>query len=460
VILELAVSTESAVWRGFAQFMSRMAIGAAIGLAGGWILGRMLSVRRLIGDELKNLVVLASVLALFALAEWLAAESGLAAVVIAGMTVRRESIPQEHHLRRFKSELSVLFISLLFILLSAHLPLSTLTALGWTGVWTVLILMLMVRPLNVFASTVGTDLSWRERLFVMAICPRGVVAISIASFIAIRIESGSPAFLEAGLTALDGEGLLALVFLTIAITVVVQGIAAGPISRLLGVDAETSRYVVIVGANLLGRLLGTILLRNGWDVLLIDANARQVDLARAVGLTAIEGNVLDHAVLGQARLESANAVVAVTANQAVNFLVARLARDEYHVAGVYPVQVDVEKGAREERISEMGGELAFGRRIDVQHWNRLIAEERIELVELEPGETPRRPLAELELPGGMLPLVTIRGDKSQICHAAMSWEPGDRALVLVDREARAGLAGLFGDGTVMEIEPGLLPVAP
>jgi NhaP-type Na+/H+ or K+/H+ antiporter len=460
VVLELAVSTETAVWRGFAQFMSRMAIGAAIGLAGGWILGRMLSVRRLIGDELKNLVVLASVLALFALAEWLAAESGLAAVVIAGMTVRRESIPQEHHLRRFKSELSVLFISLLFILLSAHLPLSTLTALGWTGVWTVLILMLMVRPLNVFASTVGTDLSWRERLFVMAICPRGVVAISIASFIAIRIESGSPAFLEAGLTALDGEGLLALVFLTIAITVVVQGIAAGPISRLLGVDAEASRYVVIVGANPLGRLLGTILLRNGWDVLLIDANARQVDLARAVGLTAIEGNVLDHAVLGQARLESANAVVAVTANQAVNFLVARLARDEYHVAGVYPVQVDVEKGAREERISEMGGELAFGRRIDVQHWNRLIAEERIELVELEPGEAPMRPLAELELPSGMLPLVTIRGDKSQICHAAMSWEPGDRALVLVDQEARAGLAGLFGDGTVMEIEPGLLPVPP
>jgi NhaP-type Na+/H+ or K+/H+ antiporter len=59
VVLELAVSTETAVWRGFAQFMSRMAIGAAIGLAGGWILGRMLSVRRLIGDELKNLVVLA-----------------------------------------------------------------------------------------------------------------------------------------------------------------------------------------------------------------------------------------------------------------------------------------------------------------------------------------------------------------------------------------------------------------
>ncbi|HET9581858.1 MAG TPA: cation:proton antiporter [Gemmatimonadota bacterium] len=460
VVLELIISTETAIWQGFAQFLTRMAIGAAIGLAGGWTLGRVLRVRRLIGDELKNIVVLASVMALFALAEWLAAESGLAAVVIAGMTVRRESIPQEHHLRRFKSELSVLFISILFILLSAHLPLGTLAALGWSGVWTVLILMLVVRPLNVLASTSTADLTWRERLFVMAISPRGVVAISIASFIAIRIEAGSPAFVEAGLTPLDGERFLALVFLTIAITVVVQGIAAGPLSRQLGVDAETSRYAVVVGGNPLGRLLGTLLQQRGWDVLLIDANLRHVQLARAVGLTAIEGNVLDHAVLGQARLESANALVTVTANQAVNFLVARLARDEYHVPGVYPVQVDVAKGVHEERISEMGGELAFGRRINVQHWNLLLAEERVRLVELEAGEeAPRKPLAELDLPDGMLPLMTIRGQQALVCHGAMKWQPEDRIVALVDREGEAALVGLFGSGAVAEIETGLVPVA-
>ena len=150
----------------------------------------------------------------------------------------------------------------------------------------------------------------------------------------------------------------------------------------MGVDAEASRYAVIVGGNPLGRLLATLLQRNEWDVLLIDANPRHVRLARAAGLTAIDGNVLDHSVLGQARLESANALVAVTANQAVNFLVARLARDEYHVSRVYPVQVDAEKGAHEERISEMGGELAFGRRIDVQRCNLLVDEQRVRLVEL------------------------------------------------------------------------------
>ena len=460
VVLELVVSTETAIWQGFARFLTRMAIGAAIGMAGGWMLGRVLRMRRLIGDGLKNLVVLASLLVLFTLSDWLAAESGLAAVVIAGMTVRRESIPQEHQLRRFKSELSVLFISILFILLSAHLPLRTLVALGWSGVWTVLVLMFVIRPLNVLASTSRTQLTWRERLFVMAICPRGVVAISIASFIAIRIEAGTPVFVEAGMTPLDGERFLALVFLTIAITVVVQGIAAGPLARLLGVHADTSRYAVIVGANPLGRLLGSLLRRNEWDTLLIDANPRHVRLARATGLAALDGNVLDHAVLEQARLESANALVAVTANQAVNFLVARVARDEYHVSGVYPVQMDAEKGVHEERISEMGGELAFGRRIDVQRWDRLVAEERVRVVELEPGrKAPRKPLADLDLPEGMLPLLTIRGDQCLVCHGGMKWEPDDRIVALVDPEGEAALARLFGVGAILEIGPGLAAVA-
>ncbi|HKY60172.1 MAG TPA: NAD-binding protein, partial [Gemmatimonadota bacterium] len=332
--------------------------------------------------------------------------------------------------------------------------------LGWSGVWTVLVLMFVIRPLNVLASTSRTQLTWRERLFVMAICPRGVVAISIASFIAIRIEAGTPVFVEAGMTPLDGERFLALVFLTIAITVVVQGIAAGPLARLLGVHADTSRYAVIVGANPLGRLLGSLLRRNEWDTLLIDANPRHVRLARATGLAALDGNVLDHAVLEQARLESANALVAVTANQAVNFLVARVARDEYHVSGVYPVQMDAEKGVHEERISEMGGELAFGRRIDVQRWDRLVAEERVRVVELEPGrKAPRKPLADLDLPEGMLPLLTIRGDQCLVCHGGMKWEPDDRIVALVDPEGEAALARLFGVGAILEIGPGLAAVA-
>jgi len=41
----------------------------------------------------------------------------------------------------------------------------------------------------------------------------------------------------------------------------------------------------------------------------------------------------------------------------------------------------------------------------------------------------------------------------------MKWEPGDRIVALVDREGQEALAGLFGAGAVVEIEPGLAAVA-
>ncbi|MBW3661133.1 MAG: cation:proton antiporter, partial [Gemmatimonadetes bacterium] len=331
VVLEWIATAEASVWEGLMGFVFRMGVGAVVGVAGGWLLGRVLRIRGIFPDELKNLVVLAWVLTLFAIAEAFSAESGLAAVVLAGMAVRRESIPRQSQLRRFKGELSVLFISILFILLSAYLPLETVSAVGWKGVMTVLVLMVVVRPLNVLASTWKSGLSWRERVFVMWISPRGVVAISIASFVALLLQSEPTELVEAGLTAADGDALLALVFLTIAITVVVQGVTAGAVSRLLGVHAEARRYAVVVGANRLGRTVGLLLREHGWEPLLIDTNGWQVAAARRAGLPALTGNSLDRRVLEEADLDEASILIATTTNQETNFLVSQLAKDEYHL---------------------------------------------------------------------------------------------------------------------------------
>jgi NhaP-type Na+/H+ or K+/H+ antiporter len=439
VVLELVATSDSSVWTGLREFGVRMGIGVALGLAGGWILGRVLRVRQLLADDVKNLFVLAWVLALFAISEGLAGESGLAAVVIAGMTVRRESIPQQNQLRRFKGELSVLFISILFILLSAHLPLDTITAVGWRGVWTVLILMWVVRPLNVMASTIGTDLTWRERLFVMWICPRGVVAISISSFIAILIEAGSPTLAASGLKASDGDALMALVFLTIAITVVVQGITAAPVSRLLRVSAKSSRYVVVVGANALGRVFADQLGKHGWEPLLVDANPANIGRARTQGIAAIVGNALDRSVLEEARVEDASVVVAATANQEINFLVCQLARDEYHVPDVYPVLADRERGPREELMENIGGEIAFASQTDVAQWNHDLIRELAEVQTVEIEEAPGRPFGELDFGPEVLPLLLVRGDVGRVCHTGARPAAGDRLVALVRTDAEESL---------------------
>ena len=454
VVLEFLMTADSSIWTGMREFALRMGLGAAVGLAGGWILGRILRMRRLLADEIENLVVLAWVLALFAISERLAGESGLAAVVIAGMTVRRESIPRQHQLRRFKGELSILFISLLFILLSAHLRLSTIAAVGWRGVGVVLLLMWVVRPLNVLASTVRSDLTWRERLFVMWICPRGVVAISISSFIAILLASGSPAVTRARLGPEDGQALVALVFLTIAITVVVQGITAAPVARLLKVAATSSRHVVVVGANALGRTFATLLREHGLEPLLIDANPINVAHARRLGLPAIVGNALERDVLDEARLEDAGAVVGLTANQEVNFLACQLAAGEYHVPDVHPVLIDKEKGPRDRLVESIGGEPGFAEHADVAQWNLDLDRGKAELRSAVVGEpAARRTILELDLGPDALPLLLVRDDDVQICHVGLRCESGDRIVALVRDGAAEGFASRVSGTPAMSETP-------
>lgn len=435
VVLEFVMTTESSVWSGLGTFFSRMVIGVSIGMVGGWILGRALRVRRLFPDELKNLVVLAWVLALFVTAQTLAHESGLAAVVVAGMMVRREAIPQQHLLRKFKGELSLLFISILFILLSAHLPLATLRAVGWSGVWTVVVLMVIVRPVSVLLSTWRTRVSWRERLFIMWISPRGVVAISIASFIALLLQDGVAAG-GAGLSAADGEALLALVFMTIAITVVVQGITASGVARLLGVTAADGSYMIVVGADHLGRAVATALRDHGGEALLIDTNPRCVAAAQREGLRAVSGNSLDREVLEEAQVDAAAALVATTANQEINALVARLAGEQYGVRRVYPVLVRMEEGVRRDLVEEMGGHVAFGRRIDVDRWNDDLAHDNARLAQVKVDVPAPTRLGELNVPDDVLPLLLIQGDRRSVCHAGTRWQSGD-VIVALTRGAGA-----------------------
>ena len=445
VVLELLVTSDSSLWSGLGDFLIRMGLGTAIGLAGGWLLGRVLRTPGLVDHELKNLVVLAGVLALFAVSEWIAGESGLAAVVIAGMTVRRESIPEQHLLRRFKSELSVLFVSMLFILLSAHLRLSTIAAVGWGGVLVVLILMWVVRPVNVLVSTWRTGLDWRERLFLMWISPRGVVAISISSFIAILIQAGSPELSRSGLGAGDGEALMALVFLTIAITVVVQGISAGAVADLLGVSAGSTRYAVIVGSDPLGCTLAEELRARRWESLLIDANPISVGRARRAGLAAIVGNALDRAVLDEARIEDASVLVAVTANQEVNVLACQLARHEYQAPHAHPALVDRERGPREELLRGIGGEIAFARQTDVARWNHDLAEEVARVTSAEAGAAiAGRTIGEVEFEPDVLPLLVLRNGDAEVCHVGLRLAHRDRIVAIVREGAEERFRARLG----------------
>ena len=318
-------------------YAGRLIVGALVGVASAFLLSWLLRRRGLVPAELANLVALAAVWGAFGISEAIKSESGITAVVAMGLSMQGGSIPEERRLRRFKEQLTVLGISLLFVLLSANLPLSVVLEEGVRGLLTVAALMFIVRPLSVWAALRHSDLSWRERAFISWIGPRGIVAASVASLFAIELtDAGFP----------EGQRVLAITFLTIALTVTVQGLTAGPIARLLRLESLVGRRVIIVGAGPMALALASIFRQHDRPVAVIDRNHEMIERAREMGLEAVDGNALDEPVLAAAGADEAETVVAMTTNPEVNTLTAHLAQDAFGIHGAYPVLANPAHGAK------------------------------------------------------------------------------------------------------------------
>ncbi|GAB4210462.1 MAG: sodium:proton antiporter [Synechococcales cyanobacterium] len=234
-VLQAVLSPHLPPWELALVVVERLGIGLVVGVAGGFGLDWLLR-RAAAGDPLLNGVAVAGVLGIYAASEMLLSESGLLAVVLAGIVIRARATPEEAALLSFQSQLGNLAIGLLFVLLTANLSVRAVVALGWGSLATVLVLMVVVRPLAVWLSTWGSSLRWQQKLFMGLVAPRGIVAASVASLFGLVLTAN-------GVTG--GDALKALVFLTIALTVVIEGLAAPWLGRWLGLDQE--RLTVIVG---------------------------------------------------------------------------------------------------------------------------------------------------------------------------------------------------------------------
>ena len=217
-------------WRGLAiGLLSRLGGGVLIGLACGWVLSEAL--RRLKPDPsvgLRLQLTLGVLFLMFGACEWVLPESGLRASVAVGVVVGRRPSTDAAQLDELIRELARLAITMLFPLLAADVSWAELSPLGWGGISCVLVLMVFVRPVAVGVATIGLPLDWRQRLFLSWLAPRGIVTAAVASLFAIRLE-------QAGV--LGAGRLQGLVFLTILMTVGLQGLTAQPLAHWLGLIA-------------------------------------------------------------------------------------------------------------------------------------------------------------------------------------------------------------------------------
>ena len=216
-----------ASWQELAQrLVLRFGGGVAAGALAGWLLAELL--RRLPTDAassaLQLQLSLGTLFLLFSGSEALLPQSGLPAAVSAGVVVGLRLEAGASQLETLIRQLAQLAITVLFPLLAADLSWRELSPLGLGGLVAVGGLMLL-RLLVVQLASLGLPLDGREKLLLGWVAPRGIVSAAVASLFALQLE-------EAGI---DGGGALkGLVFLTILLTVGVQGASAPRLARRLG----------------------------------------------------------------------------------------------------------------------------------------------------------------------------------------------------------------------------------
>lgn len=418
VALEVAISPAGSLSHGAWDAVSRIGFGAILGALGGRALGSLLRREDLIPSGLESVFTLAAVVALFQVSNAVMPESGIVTVVMAGLVVGNTEAHVVSELREFKEQLTVLLVGMLFVLLAADVRIAQVTSLGWAGLWTVLTLMLVVRPLNVLAGTFGTDLTWRERAFISWLAPRGIVAAAVSSLFAQTLT-------DEGLEG--GPELRALVFLVIAVTVVVQGISGGFVAGWLGVRRPSNTGYVILGANPLGRAVAGALRDAGEEVVLIDSNPDACHAAESEGLRVIHGSGIEERVQLQAELDARAGCLGVTTNEEVNLLFARRARKDFKTPRVWVALRSGHVGIDEGTVLRLGGHVLFGGPQDIPLWiSRLERGEAA--LERRRLEGPERGIE------GALPLAVRRGKRVFPVDEEVVLKEGDELYALTAAE--------------------------
>ncbi len=389
--LELVITPEVAALASGAQdLLLRVGFGTVAGVAGGFVLSRLLAVRRLVPEGHENIFVLASVLLLFEGCEQVASHSGILAVTVAGVVVGNLRILGDRDLREFKDQLTVMLVGMLFMLLAASVRVEHVTDLGWAGMATVAALILVVRPANVWLSTSGSDLTWRERAFVAWVAPRGIVAAAVAALVARSLT---------GVGMEGGLELSALVFLTIAGTVLLAGLTARPMGSLLGVRQPGRDGVAILGAEGVGLVLARALREGGTAVTFLDSNPQHCRMVEENGFPVVYGNAMEERTQRRARFELVGSVIALTPNQTVNSAMVSRARELFRVPNGLVAVNQLDTGLASELESRKEAAIAFDGAHDLARWNVRIRRDDVVIEERE-YQPPRTAESETQ-PGGV-----------------------------------------------------------
>jgi NhaP-type Na+/H+ or K+/H+ antiporter len=349
--------------------------------------------RHLISEHLLPLFGLSIALLAFMIADTLAAESGLLATTTMGFILTNQRQLRTEQIVHFSEVIRVLLIGVLFIVLSARLSAEQLRVDLPATIALILALVLVARPLAVGVSTLRSRLTWRERVLLAGVAPRGIVAASIASVFALELE-------HAGISG--AEELTPLVFAVIVGTVIIYGIGMGPLARRLGLADRHQEGALVLGAGRVERAVADALVDSGIAVVFATTNRQDHYEARMAGRRTYYGNVLARDVDLDLDLAGIGRLLALTPNDDVNTLATTRFAGTFGGAETYQLAPrGTGTGIGSNAASELGGQATIrggvklssdqrsarlgGRGAAYQSWRRACHRSRTDVLTGDPG---------------------------------------------------------------------------
>lgn len=330
------------------SFFQILFIGLAMGAIAGYALYQFI-IRDLIPHYLLNVFTLAMVLLIFVFSDALAHESGLLSVVVMGMVLGNMDVPWLKEILSFKESLSVLLISILFIILAALINIDDIQIIisDWRALGLFLSITLILRPVGVFLSTLSSELNLREKLFISWVGPRGIVAAGIASLFGLTLTTETP-------PVEDAEFLVPLVFMIVLGTVLINATTARMVARLLKVTLDSSEGILIVGANGASRIIGQYLQGLDRHVVLIDNNESNVNKAREESLEAYNVNIYTDDLAEQFELLDMGYMISMTSSSDINNYAVRKYQKIFGENGAFRLLTPDELKRDREKLPQQG----------------------------------------------------------------------------------------------------------
>ncbi len=346
------VLTQHKISLSIAGFAGSLLVGTLSGLVFGYVIRYLICKTRIIPPATNSFFILGFVLLSFISSELIVPESGLLTVVIVGLILSTMSYREKEKILNFKDQVTRIVTSILFVLLSANFNVRYINQYLTEGLIVVLIIILARFPV-IFLSTKNEGFTIREKLFMSWLGPRGIIALSVASIAALKLQASG---VEMAYT------LEILVFMLISVTVLVQGMSAKWFAGRLNILVKGDRNIVILGVSEVALMIAEKWRNDRTGVLFVDSNIKNCKMAEERGFTCCEGNALDPITYSGIEMENFTSVLAASDNNEINVIFCRFLKETYGIEKLYTVLNDKANEELSQIIRDENIHLAFGTR--------------------------------------------------------------------------------------------------